>query len=199
MNPKASYSDVRFDKSPWGILELHLIHERGLLLDVTITSINASGALFFGMTQQAMMGQSINGLFPRLMDQFYDWKKFLMTLPSDGSLRETQQFVPHFNRHLWVNAFLLDPESVMVYFQDVTQAVNDQADRLAIITALKDLVFELDEAGRFIGVYTSEPDYLFTPRQRLMGRSVEEIYPEPFLSQFKELMAQARNLGDDVN
>ncbi len=195
MNPKPSYSDVRFDKSPWGILELHLILERGILSDVTITSVNTSGARFFGLTQQAMIGQSVNVLFPHLMDQFFDWKKFLMTLPSDGSLRETQQFVPHFNRHLWVNAFLLDPESVMVYFQDVTQAVNDQADRLAIITALKDLVFELDEAGRFIGVYTSEPDYLFTPRQRLMGRSVEEIYPEPFLSQFKELMAQARNLG----
>lgn len=195
MNPKASYTDVRFDKSPWGILELHLIHERGLLLDVTITSINASGALFFGMTQQAMMGQSINGLFPGLMDQFYDWKQFLMTLPSDGSLRETQQYVPQFNRHLWVNAFLLDPESVMVYFQDVTQAVNDQADRLAIITALRDLVFELDEAGRFIGVYTSEPDYLFTPRQRLIGRRVDEIYTDPFLSQFRGLMDEARNLG----
>lgn len=195
MNPKASYTDVRFDKSPWGILELRLIHEHGTLRDVVVSSINPAGAHFFGLAQQAMIDQSLNALFPRLLDQFYDWSAFLMALPEDGSLRETQQYVPQFNRHLWVSAFRLDPESVVVYFQDVTRAVNDQSDRLAIITALKDLVFELDEAGRFVGIYTAEPQVLFAPKQQLMGRLVDEIYPEPFLSQFRHLMAQARNLG----
>lgn len=195
MNHKASYTDVRFDKSPWGTLELRTIIEHNALTNVEVSSINAAGARFFGLSQSAMIGQTFSGLFPNLSEQFFDWLNFLNALPADGSLKETQQYVPQFNRHVWVSAFRLDPENVVVYFQDVTQAVNDQADRLAIITALRDLVLEIDEGGRFIASYTSDPQHLFLPRQQLIGKRVDEVYPEPFLTQFRELMAQSRNQG----
>jgi diguanylate cyclase len=195
MNSKAAYTDVRFDKSPWGMMELRLIRGHDTVHDVHVVSINASGARFFGLSQNAMHGKNLNDLFPSLLVQYYDWCSFFNTLPEDGSLKETQQYVPQFNRHVWVSAFRLDPEHVVVYFQDVTQAVNDQADRLAIITALRDLVLEIDEGGRFIGTYTSDPQHLFLPRQQLLGKRLDDVYPEPFLSQFKELLAQSRNLG----
>ncbi len=195
MNPKASYTDVRFDKSPWGMMELHLITGSMSQSDMEVISINAAGARFFGLPQSAMIGQSLNTLFPSLLVQYYDWCGFFAALPQDGTSKETQQFVPQFNRHVWVSAFKLDPQHVVVYFEDVTQAVNDQADRLAIITALRDLVLEIDEGGRFTNLYTADPSHLFLPRQQLLGRRIDEVYPEPFLSQFKELLMQARNLG----
>ena len=195
MNSKASYTDVRFDKSPWGMMELRLNRSHDTVTDVIVDSINASGARFFGMSQNAMHGKSLNELFPNLLVQYFNWCDFFHTLPEDGTPQDTQQYVPQFNRHVWVSAFRLDPEHVVVYFQDVTQAVNDQADRLAIITALRDLVLEIDEGGRFIGTYTSDPQHLFLPRQQLLGKRMDDVYPEPFLSQFRDLLNQSRNLG----
>lgn len=195
MNPNASYTDVRFDRSPWGMLELRLIAGKLSEQDAEVISINAAGARFFGLSQSAMMGHPLNALFPGLLTQYFDWCGFFQTLPLDGTPKETQQYVPQFNRHVWVSAFRLNPEHVVVYFQDVTQAVNDQADRLAIITALRDLVLEIDEGLRFTDLYTADPGHLFIPRQQLLGRRIDEIYPEPFLTQFKGLLTQARNLG----
>ncbi len=195
MNPKASYTDVRFDKSPWGMMELRLITDPMSQKDIEVISINAAGARFFGLPQSAMIGQSLDTLFPSLLVQYFDWCGFFSALPLDGTSKETQQYVPQFNRHVWVSAFRQNPEHIVVYFQDVTQAVNDQADRLAIITALRDLVMEIDEGGRFKDLYTADPTHLFLPRQQLIGRRIDDIYPEPFLSQFRELLTQARNLG----
>jgi len=67
------------------------------------------------------------------------------------------------------------------------QALRASEERLRAITnALPDLLFVLDEDGRYLDVLTAEENLLYTPAEKLKGRLLHEVFPEPQASRFWE-------------
>ncbi|HYG19000.1 MAG TPA: PAS domain S-box protein [Ohtaekwangia sp.] len=86
---------------------------------------------------------------------------------------------------------LLDKKNRIAGFVGVVTDLTEQKkiDRMrreseehlqALITSLDDIVFELDENGRFTHIWVKNDDYLFLPRQQIYGRTLAEMFGESF-------------------
>lgn len=76
---------------------------------------------------------------------------------------------------------------------DITeQKINDERIRKseaglqALVTSLTDLVFELDEKGRYMNVWSHGDELLAMPKEQFIGRSVLEVFGEEFGRPFEE-------------
>ncbi|RIX43502.1 MAG: PAS domain S-box protein [Rhodocyclales bacterium GT-UBC] len=56
-------------------------------------------------------------------------------------------------------------------------AEKAHADLAATLEAIPDLLFELDEEGRYIDVYASKESLLAAPKEALLGKTVHEVLP----------------------
>ncbi len=66
---------------------------------------------------------------------------------------------------------LLDRESLR-------KALFIERNRLdALVSAIPDLLFEVDRQGRYLGIWTRQPSLLAAERERLMGRTIIEMLP----------------------
>ncbi len=66
----------------------------------------------------------------------------------------------------------------------------------AIITSVDDIVFELDDKGRFTRVWVKTDDYLFLPRERILGRTLAEMFGEDFSKPFDEGIQSVLQTGE---
>ncbi len=58
----------------------------------------------------------------------------------------------------------------------VSEALRESEARLqALLSSLEDLVFELDEDGTYLAVWTTDHTLLARPRSELLGRTVTEV------------------------
>ncbi len=62
--------------------------------------------------------------------------------------------------------------------QRVTALRAGEARLQALLSSLDDLVFELDENGTYLGIWTGNDTLLAKPRSELLGRTVREILTE---------------------
>lgn len=71
-----------------------------------------------------------------------------------------------------------------------TKALQESEARLyALLSSLDDLVFELDENGTYLGVWTTNEALLAAPRHELLGRSVRDVIGEELGLQLIEIIA----------
>ena len=76
----------------------------------------------------------------------------------------------------------------------VIQLANDLA---ATIQAIPDLMFEMDESGRYLGVTTGREELLAAPREQMIGLSVHEVLPEDAALIVLAAIAEAKRKGSD--
>ena len=72
--------------------------------------------------------------------------------------------------------------------QEPTKALQESEARLqALISSLDDLVFELDENGTYLGIWTANDALLFAPRDQLLGRTHGDVIGEDMALRLKEV------------
>ena len=76
-------------------------------------------------------------------------------------------------------------ESALVIAQDVTErkraenAIRENARQMkAVVTSLDDIVFEFDEQGIYINVWTADESLLAMPKSQLIGKQILEVLGE---------------------
>lgn len=60
------------------------------------------------------------------------------------------------------------------------QIKRSQAHLNALVSSLDDIVFEIDDDGRFLNVWAKNDDDLFVPRAKILGRTFEEVLGAEF-------------------
>lgn len=119
-------------------------------------------------------------------------------LPVDGMLRT-------FMSHMFpvVNA-AGDVEYICRISLDITDAKRDRAalvetaeDLAATLQAIPDLMFELDEEGRYLSVRAGNDRLLSAPAGELIGRTVHEALPAAAADTVMAALAQARRACSD--
>ena len=56
----------------------------------------------------------------------------------------------------------------------------------ALVSSLDDIVFEIDDDGRFLNVWTKNDDDLFFPRAKILGRTFNELFDSEFAQSLEE-------------
>lgn len=87
-------------------------------------------------------------------------------------------------------------------FQDITQRkkaekkIEEFNNQLkATIEAIPDLMFEVDEEGRFYDYNAPHPDLLYIPPESFIGKTVNEVLPSEAASKIMEALKEASEKG----
>jgi diguanylate cyclase (GGDEF)-like protein/PAS domain S-box-containing protein len=81
--------------------------------------------------------------------------------------------------------------------RDLNQRLRNsyEARQRAILQALPDLLFMLDDSGRFIDIMAAQTNLLALPREAMLGRLLEEVLPEPSARRFMAAIHAALQTG----
>ncbi|MCB4361445.1 PAS domain-containing protein [Quatrionicoccus australiensis] len=93
---------------------------------------------------------------------------------------------------------LLGVSTDITELQRAEKAVRDLGDELAAtLRAIPDLLFEIDENGRYCNVWSqAREDELLASRESLIGRTVAEVMPEAAVKVVMGALAEALQTGD---
>jgi diguanylate cyclase (GGDEF)-like protein/PAS domain S-box-containing protein len=81
-------------------------------------------------------------------------------------------------------------------FVEITEALRESEARLeAVLSSLDDLVFELDESGTYLGIWTANDALLAAPRSELLGRTPAEVIGEDMGLKLKEITRNVLETG----
>ena len=83
-------------------------------------------------------------------------------------------------------------ESLQAPYERLQQALGDLK---ATMQALPDLLFELDEDGRFLAVHTGRSDLLVLPPEAFLGKTMREVLPGPTADVGLQAIAEAKAKG----
>lgn len=62
---------------------------------------------------------------------------------------------------------------------------ESEAQLQSLVSSLDDIVFEIDEGGRYQKVWVKSDEYLFLPREKIYGRTTAELFGEEFAKPFE--------------
>ncbi|MGD0944149.1 MAG: GGDEF domain-containing protein [Acidimicrobiales bacterium] len=80
--------------------------------------------------------------------------------------------------------------------QEPTEALQESEARLqALLSSLDDLVFELDEDGTYLGIWTANDALLVAPRNQLLGRTHAEVIGKEMGLRLKEITRSVLDTG----
>jgi diguanylate cyclase (GGDEF)-like protein/PAS domain S-box-containing protein len=80
--------------------------------------------------------------------------------------------------------------------QEPTEALQESEARLqALLSSLDDLVFELDENGTYLGIWTANDALLVAPRDQLLGQTHSEVIGEDIGLRLKEVTTNVFTTG----
>ncbi len=75
------------------------------------------------------------------------------------------------------------------------QMKRSEAHLNALVSSLDDIVFEIDDDGRFLNVWAKNDDDLFFPRSKILGRTFKEIFDDEFAKPLEELRTKVMATG----
>jgi PAS domain S-box-containing protein len=76
------------------------------------------------------------------------------------------------------------------------QIRRSQAHLNALLSSLDDIVFEIDEDGKFLNVWAKNDEDLFVPRSKIVGRTFKEVLGEEFSNPLEDLRQKVMETGE---
>ncbi len=73
---------------------------------------------------------------------------------------------------------------------------ESEAQLQSLVASLDDIVFEVDEHGRYQKVWVKTDEYLFMPREKIFGRTVSDLFGEEFAQPFNKGLKQVLETGE---
>lgn len=164
-------------------------------VDYEYLAMNGVFEEFSGLKASEVIGKKGSEIIQESQNGEHDWNKFYGEIGIYGGRKEMEQFSQHLNR--WYRIALYSPQKC--YFvcsiTDITQEKKNLHEKEVILTALNDIVFELDKDFMFSKVYISNENLLFTARQRIIGSKINDIFPQEMADLFISQMEQVRITG----
>ncbi len=171
-----------------------------LVTKVKIINVNAATLKFFGITTEGAFIENISNFFgPDAIDVFIEeicaiWNK-------KSFFSAEANFVTLDGQALKAILSFIIPDnaegfkSIAITIQDITE-LDYQEDRLnAVVDALPDITFILDEDGKYIEILTSRHELLFDELQNLKGNSIHNVLPKKSAEFFVNTIRETIALG----
>ncbi len=159
----------------------------GLPIDYEYIEANAAFGELTGLDISDIKGKKISEIFAGAEDNEFDWVKFYGRIAIDRDKVEFDMFSDKLNR--WFRIYAYSPEKYyfITIFMNITKEMRGLDENRTILTALTDIVFELDKDYRVRNILVADDNSLFLPRKDIIGRNIKDIFPE----EIKELLSDA--------
>ncbi len=175
-----------------------------VLLDAQglIRECNRLAGALFGRSREALVG-----LDPRELVPVEDRAFALFDLdPADPirPCRRERRLLRKDGAVLWceVSAVQLRDRSRLAILRDITAqrrlAENLRSNELrlqALVSAVDEIVYEIDGGGAIINVWAKDTSLLVRPRAELIGRTLSDLFSEPQTQQFMSAIRRVLNTG----
>jgi PAS domain S-box-containing protein len=176
--------------------------------DFAIQYLNHFAASSFGLQPEDMFGKPMEIFFPP--DVAERQMESLRLIFETGEPTYSEQEAFYQRRKIWQSTWLApirdetkEVRAVMGISRDMTirkQAEDglreSQRQMNALVTSLDDIVFEFDEQGTYLNIWTSNKDLLARPEEELIGRKITDILGEefarPFLESFQRVLSSGQ-------
>lgn len=76
---------------------------------------------------------------------------------------------------------------------------ESEAQLRTLISSLDDIVFELDDQGRFNNIWVKDDSFLFLPRDQMYGRTLTQMFGELFAKPFEEGLKRVLQTGESFH
>ncbi|HHB13365.1 MAG TPA: GGDEF and EAL domain-containing protein [Chromatiales bacterium] len=111
-----------------------------------------------------------------------NWRKFLERVGRSYAEAETERLM--LERSLAVSS-----REMEALYQRQRRSYEGRLH--AILDALPDLLFLVDEVGRYVEVLAAQPEQLVLPREELVGKTLDEVLPAPAARRFQRMIRRA--------
>lgn len=80
------------------------------------------------------------------------------------------------------------------------QKLRESESRLkALVNSMDDVIYEVDENGRYVNIWARNEAQLFMPRDKVLGKTLQEIFGEEYAKPFEEIHQRVRAGGEPVD
>ncbi|WP_411169095.1 PAS domain S-box protein [Clostridium sp. MB05] len=179
------------EKLPIGYAYHKIICDKqGNPCDYEFLEINDSFAKITRLKASEIVGKKISEILPEIKKDEFDWIKLYGEIAINGGEKEFEQYSQILKRWYRVKVYSPQEYYFITIFIDVTAEMRGVEEKTAILTTLNDIIFELDKDYRFNNIIASDDNYLFMPREKIIGRTIKELFSEEltkiFISSFEK-------------
>jgi PAS domain S-box-containing protein len=161
--------------------------------DLQLQYASPASQALTGRPPSALLGLSIREVFPRA-DQYQQLSQYL-EVASGGPGRDMGEVrVPHTSgdEHVYrVRIHPLPGERVAVMARDVTAELRTGNDVLMALNSMSDAFYVYDHEWRYTFVNSAGERFAQTPKERMIGQRVWDVFPEIVGTPVQETMLRA--------
>ncbi|NTW04909.1 MAG: PAS domain S-box protein [Peptococcaceae bacterium] len=170
--------------------------QEGLPIDYEYIEVNPAFAELTGLNISDINGKRLSEIFSGSDDNEFDWIKFYGRVAIDRDVVEFDMFSERLNR--WFRIYAYSPEKYyfITIFMNITKEMRGLEENKTILTALTDIVLELDKNQRVRNIIVTDDNILFLPKKDIIGRNIKDIFPEEIKEPLSTALKDAFDYGD---
>lgn len=185
------------EKLPIGYAYHKIICDKqGNPCDYEFLEINDSFAKITRLKASEIVGKKISEILPEIKKDEFDWIKLYGEIAIHGGEKEFEQYSQILKRWYRVKVYSPQEYCLITIFIDITTEMRGLEEKTTILTTLNDIVFELDKDYRLNNIIASNDNYLFIPREKIIGRTIKELFSEEltkiFISSFEKALVSGK-------
>lgn len=182
-------------QSPIGYAYFQILCDgNGLPVDYQFIDLNPAYESMMGLKSNDVAGKRASEVWPNLREQEVDWVTFYGEVALNGGTQEFEQFFEQQNKWYKVNVSSPQEYYFVIYLTDITMQMKMLEDQATINTFFNDIVVEFDEDLRYVN-YRANDKFAYQQKNKVIGKTVRELYGEEFAAQLASLCKKARESG----
>lgn len=165
------------EKLPTGYAYHRIICDKNNIpYDYVFLETNAAFEKFTGLKAAQVIGKRMSEILPNTNKNEFNWIKVYGEIALTGREKQFEQYSEVLKRWYRVKVYSPEKNYFITIFIDITKEMKDLEEKTTILTTLNDIVFEIDKDYRFINIIASDDNYLFIPREDIIGKSIKELF-----------------------
>lgn len=144
-------------------------------IDYEYIEINDSFERQTGLKREDVIGKRITEIIPNITESEFDWIAFFGQVAMSGEPQDREEYSEPLERWYKTSAVCPKIGEFIAYVTDVTEDKRELEEKMSVLMASNDIVFELDESYRYIDVIAEDEDTLFAPRGDFLGKRADEV------------------------
>ncbi len=162
------------------------------LADIIVMDVNNSLLRILEAEEQAVKGKRITELLP-LANRF-EWKiqEFLNNINEYHKGKIVDKYVKSLDKWMGIQFFPINETDFVALLLDTTKEKADTEKKNIILKKLNDIVFLIAEDLTFIDVIVDDEEYLFMPREMIIGKPIKLFFPKEVFDSFEYAFTKAK-------
>lgn len=170
-----------------------ILNEEGRPLDYEYIEVNKSFEATIGIKREALIGKKITEILPSVKSDKFDWIEFYGEVALSGVSKEIDQYSGPLKSWYKVKAISPRKGEFITYFIDISKEKNEISQKIDIIMASNDIVFELDQSYEVKDIVVKDEKSLFISKEEIMGKNLEEfLLSEELKKNFRKTLEKAK-------